>query len=126
MSRTLYALPGGADTLPAGTIRPARQAPAVANLRSRQRPQPAATHPSMYDWGSEADTTVMVPLSLVELGLVLGALDDRARGNSLRPGSTDHAELATRLHILRRGLRTVAVDGDPTPAHGIDRPERGA
>ncbi len=126
MSRTLYALPGGANTLPAGTLRPARQAPAVANLRSPQRPQPAADHPSMYDWGREADTTIMVPLSLEDFGRVVGALDDRARGNSLRPGSTAHAELAAQLRRLRRGMRPVAVDGDPTPAHGTDRPERGA
>ncbi len=114
MTRHLVAIPGGAHTLPTGTVK---------HLRSSRKPTPTPTpdHPSMYDWSDESDPTIMVPLSPLEWSLIVEALRDRGRGNSLRPGAHIFTSLAESVEAKVRSSRPA----DLTPPHGIPRPTRG-
>ena len=106
MNRHLTGLPGG-------VMRPARQAPLVANLRP--------SHP-VYDVEAEPDQeTVFVPLTHLEWSRIVSALADRGKGNALRPGSSAHASLAAKVREMVRS-RVIPHHGDDCPPNGLPRP----
>ena len=80
---------------------------------------PSAGHPSVapYDYAAEPET-VFVPLTPLEWSLIHQALAERGQGNSLRPGSQPHAELAAKVRDMVRGR----VRPDDAPPHGYPRP----
>lgn len=103
MTRHLVAIPGGAHSLPTGTVK---------HLRPSRK---------VYDWSDDNDPTIMVSLSPLEWSLIVEALKDRGRGNSLRPGVHIFTSLAESVEAKVRSSRPA----DLTPPHGIPRPTRG-
>lgn len=120
MSFTL--IRGGGDQLPPGTVRPAKQAAAVANVRTRPRP-PAHPVP-LYDHETEpAPETVFLPLTPLEWSLIHQALAERGQGNTLRVGSQAHADLAAKVHrMVRSRISHPSTQPDDTPPFGTPRP----
>ena len=107
MSR-LYVLPGGGGHV--AQVRPS----AVRQART-------AGHPSVapYDYSAEPET-VFVPLTPLEWSLIHQALAERGQGNSLRPGSQPHADLAGKVREMVRGR--VMRPTDDAPPQGYPRP----
>ena len=80
-----------------------------------------ALHPSLYDQRLEPEEeTLFVPLTPLEWSLIHQALQERGRGNSLRPGLQACVDLADKVRTMVRDR--VPVDSDPTPALGTPRP----
>lgn len=93
----------------------------VAQVRPSARQQArTAGHPSVapYDYAAEPET-VFVPLTPLEWSLIHQALAERGQGNSLRPGSQPHADLATKVRDMVRGR---VVRADDCPPRGYPRP----
>lgn len=110
MTRHLTAIPGDGP------------GPGVLRLRPRTRPNVPAPRPALYDRTTETVETVALLLTPLEVALIVGALTDRGRGNSLRPGSQPHVELARKVRVMVDGRHPSFTDTDPTPAHGTPRP----
>lgn len=105
MNRHLTGLPGG-------VMRPARQAPLVANLRP--------SHP-VYDVEAEPDQeTVFVPLTHLEWSLIVSALSDRGKGTSR--GASGYASLAAKVREMVRSRVAPSSCGDDCPPGGMPRP----
>ena len=104
MNRHLTGLPGG-------VMRPARQAPLVANLRP--------SHP-VYDVEAEPDQeTVFVPLTPLEWSLIVSALSDHGKGTGR--GAAGYASLAAKVREMVRS-RLIPHHGDDCPPGGMPRP----
>lgn len=114
--RHLHLLPGAADRLPPGTVRP-RPKTGLGPIHTRPRqPTPTATRPALYDRTLDPDETVFVPLTPLEWSLIVTALADRGQGNSLRPGSQAHADLAAKIRG-QVSARTISPPHPPGWSH---------
>ena len=97
--------------------------PGVLRLRGRVAIHTVpAPRPALYDRTAETVETVALFLTPQEVALIVGALTDRGRGNSLRPGSQDHVVLARKVRVMVDGRHPSFTDTDSTPAHGTPRP----
>ena len=116
MSR-LYVLPAGGGHV--AQVRPSRPSAADVARHPSRYGIPAPDAPSIYDYSAEPET-VFVPLTPLEWSLIHQALAERGQGNSLRPGSQPHADLAGKVRemVRRRVMRPTGDD----PAHGYPRP----
>ena len=95
-----------------GTVRPARQAPLVANLRP--------SHP-VYDVEAEPDhETVFVPLTHLEWSLIVSALSDHGKGTTR--SAAGYASLAAKVREMVRSRIIHPSHGDDCAPYGLPRP----
>lgn len=122
---TFTLIHGSGHHLPAGAVRPGKQAELVANVRRRPRDTGQQPVVPMYDHEQEpAPETVFVPLTPLEWSLIHQALAERGQGNSLRVGSHAHADLAVKVRrMLRARLdHPSTLPADDCPPSGMPRP----
>lgn len=103
---------GGAGVLPVHNPSGV-QAELVANVRRRPRVTAEVPVVPLYDHEHEpVPETVFVPLTPLEWSLIVSALVERGQGNSLRPGSQAHADLAVQVResVRSRTMHPAAVD----------------
>lgn len=120
----LTLLRGGAGVLP-GHNATGVQADLVANVRRRPRVTAELPVIPLYDHEAEpVPEAVFVPLSPDDWSLILSALVERGQGNSLRPGSQAHADLAVEVReaVRSRTMHPAAAQPGAVPAVDVCDP----